>query len=75
MRFTEHNETPANRATSVFEWPAFNKNSTSYRFPACLTSSFLHLPAYRLGRHRGEFLPLTLSWMAQNFRNLHAGLY
>jgi len=26
MRFTEHNETPANRATSVFEWPAFNKS-------------------------------------------------
>jgi hypothetical protein len=32
MRFTERNDTPLNRATSVFAWPAFSKISTSCRF-------------------------------------------
>ena len=41
MRLTEHNETPANRATSVLAWPAFSKISTSCRFsmPGILLSS------------------------------------
>ena len=32
MRFTEHNETPASRATSALPWPAFSRISTSCRF-------------------------------------------
>src|SRR5262245_11128454 len=41
MRFTERNETPLMRATSVFLWPAFSKTSTSCRFsiPHILLSS------------------------------------
>jgi len=67
--FTEHNETPANRATSVFEWPAFSKISTSSRFsmPNILLPPPPDLqPGKAWGRvstsHR-------YCWMAQNFRN------
>src|SRR5262249_32428993 len=53
MRFTERNETPLMRATSVLRWPAFSKTSTSCRFsiPHILLSS-----DSRLGLEYKDFL-------------------
>ena len=67
--FTEHNETPANRATSVFEWPAFNKISTSCRFsmPNILLPP---PPGLQPGKAWGRVSTShRYCWMAQNFRN------
>src|SRR6266699_1122992 len=59
MRFTEHNETPVNRATSVFEWPAFNEISTSCRLsmPNILLPP---PPGLQTGEAQGEFYLLGL---------------
>src|SRR6516165_10930578 len=76
MRFTEHNETPARRATSVFRWPAFNKISTSCRFNI-LSILLPPGPPRRTDRetHRKGFTVYGVSGMAQNFRNEMAQIF
>src|SRR6516165_5234150 len=76
MRFTEHNETPARRATSVFRWPAFNKISTSRRFNI-LSILLPPGPPRRTDRetHRKGFTVYGVSGMAQNFRNEMAQIF
>ena len=63
MRSTEHNETPVNRATSVFEWPAFNKISTSCRLsmPNIL---FPPPPGLHTGEVQVRVLPLIITAIA-----------
>src|SRR5207302_8057069 len=55
MRFTEHKETPVNRATSVLARPALNKISTSCRLNIPSIPLAPPAPAYRPGEAQEEF--------------------
>src|SRR5260370_8614563 len=68
MRLTERRETPARRATSALECPAFNRISTSCRFS--IPNILLPPPIRFTDRGHRESSSLSgYRWACQNFRN------